>query len=144
MNKQVLQRLGIRVLISQTRLYLNRPAFVAAIKQSPAAPSRSRYGASFAATYISAQELVQLLEQLVKHRPIVARNWSVAGRTCEDRFLICKVVFLVPCLFIGSVLVSQPAKRPPRLEILLSTERADLRSQSSPLLARLPVLRSQN
>ncbi|KAK4683662.1 hypothetical protein P7C73_g6572, partial [Tremellales sp. Uapishka_1] len=72
----VIHRLGIRLLVAQTRLLLNRPSFARALKDNPSDPSHSKFGASFVALYESAQEIVQLVKQLVIYHPsLVARWW---------------------------------------------------------------------
>ncbi|KAL1412387.1 hypothetical protein Q8F55_000132 [Vanrija albida] len=71
----VLQRLGIRLLIAETRLHLNRGAFVQALKTSPLAPSQSAFSGSFVALYESAQEIVQVVKQLVLYSPALAERW---------------------------------------------------------------------
>lgn len=71
----VLQRLGIRLLIAETRLHLNRAAFVQALKTNPLAPSQSPFSGSFVALYESAQEIVQVVKQLVLYSPALAERW---------------------------------------------------------------------
>ena len=75
-NIQVIHRLNIRLLVAQTRLLLNRPFFSRALKDKPEDPSSSKFGASFVALYESAQEIVQLVKQLVIYHPsLIARWW---------------------------------------------------------------------
>lgn len=70
----VLQRFGIRLLVAQTRLYLNKPAFSRALSVDPVAPDQSSFGGSFFALYHSAQEIIHLVKQLVLYRPsLIAR-----------------------------------------------------------------------
>ncbi|ORY28500.1 fungal-specific transcription factor domain-domain-containing protein [Naematelia encephala] len=72
----VLQRFGIRLLVAQTRLHVNRPAFASALRSNPRAPSQSKYSRSFMALYESAQEIIHVVKQLVLYHPsLVARWW---------------------------------------------------------------------
>jgi hypothetical protein len=71
----VLQRFGIRLFIAEARLHLNRAAFVQALKASPAAPSHGTFAAAFVALYESAQEIVQVVKQLVLYSPALAERW---------------------------------------------------------------------
>lgn len=71
----VLQRLGIRLFISEARLHLNRGAFVQALKENSTAPSRGTFGESFIALYESAQEIVQVVKALVLFSPALAERW---------------------------------------------------------------------
>lgn len=74
-HQLVLQRLGIRLFISEARLHLNRGAFVQALKENSAAPSRGTFGESFIALYESAQEIVQVVKALVLFSPALAERW---------------------------------------------------------------------
>lgn len=75
---QIIHRFIIRLLIAQTRLLLNRPTFSKALKDSPEDPSVSKPGGtSFVALYESAQEIVQLVKQLVVYHPSLIARWSV-------------------------------------------------------------------
>jgi hypothetical protein len=71
----VLQRFGIRLFIAETRMHLNRAAFVQALKASPTAPSHGTFAAAFMALYESAQEIVQVVKQLVLYSPALAERW---------------------------------------------------------------------
>jgi len=73
----VIHRLGIRLQVAQTRLLLNRPSFARSLKDRPEDPSRSKVGASFLALYESAQEIVQLVKQLVIYHPSLIARWFV-------------------------------------------------------------------
>jgi hypothetical protein len=74
----VIHRLGIRLQVAQTRLLLNRPSFARSLKDRPEDPSRSKVGASFLALYESAQEIVQLVKQLVIYHPSLIARWYVS------------------------------------------------------------------
>ena len=63
--------------MAQTRLLLNRPSFARSLKDRPEDPSRSKVGASFLALYESAQEIVQLVKQLVIYHPSLIARWYV-------------------------------------------------------------------
>lgn len=71
----MIHRLGIRLLIAQTRLLLNRPSFTRALKDNADDPSQSKFGASFIALFESAQEIVQLVKQLVIYHPSLIARW---------------------------------------------------------------------
>ena len=73
----MIHRLGIRLQVAQTRLLLNRPSFARSLKDRPEDPSRSKVGASFLALYESAQEIVQLVKQLVIYHPSLIARWYV-------------------------------------------------------------------
>lgn len=72
---QIIHRLSIRLLVAQTRLLLNRPSFARALKDNPEDPSQSKCGGNFVALYESAQEIVQLLKQLVIYHPSLIARW---------------------------------------------------------------------
>lgn len=69
--------MGIRLLVAQTRLLLNRPSFTRTLQDKPEDPSRSKFGGSFVALYESAQEIVQLVKQLVIYHPSLVARWCV-------------------------------------------------------------------
>ncbi|KAL1413451.1 hypothetical protein Q8F55_001218 [Vanrija albida] len=72
----VLHRLGIRLMVAQTRLLLNRPFFARALKDRPDNPARSKYGESFVALYEGAEDVVNIVKQLVIYHPsLIARWW---------------------------------------------------------------------
>jgi hypothetical protein len=74
----VIHRLGIRLLVAQSRLLLNRAFFARAMKENPDDPSRAKHGASFVALYESTQEIVMLVKQLVIYHPsLIARWWVI-------------------------------------------------------------------
>lgn len=75
-RRQVIHRLGIRLLVAQCRLLLNRPAFARALKDNPEDPSGGKFGDSFVALYESAQDIVQIVKMLVIYHPsLIARFW---------------------------------------------------------------------
>ena len=62
--------------MAQSRLLLNRPSFARALGENPDDPSWGKFGDSFVGLYESAQEIVQLVRQLVIYHPsLIARWW---------------------------------------------------------------------
>jgi hypothetical protein len=73
---QVIHRLGIRLLIAQSRLLLSRPFFRKALNENPGDPEFCKHGSSFVALYESATEIIFIVKQLVMYHPsLVARWW---------------------------------------------------------------------
>lgn len=73
---QVIHRLGIRLLVAQSRLLLSRPFFRKALNENPSDPGYCKHGSSFDALYESAQEIVYIVRQLVMYHPsLIARWW---------------------------------------------------------------------
>lgn len=63
-------------MVAQTRLLLNRPFFARALKDRPDNPARSKYGDSFVALYEGAEDVVNIVKQLViSHPSLIARWW---------------------------------------------------------------------
>jgi len=57
-------------------MLLNRPLFAQALGENPRDPSFCRYGDSFVGAYESAQDIVQIVKQLVIYHPsLIARWW---------------------------------------------------------------------
>lgn len=76
-DQQVLQRFGIRLLVSQCRLHLNRLPFSRSLSLAPLAPHTSPFGQSFLTLLQSAEEIVNLVKQLVFYHPgLIARWWA--------------------------------------------------------------------
>ena len=71
----IIHRLGIRLLIAQTRLLLNRPSFARALRSNPSDPSVGKLGESFVALYESALEIVHLVKALVIYHPSLIARW---------------------------------------------------------------------
>lgn len=103
---QVIDRLGIRLLVAQTRLLLNRPFLTRALRENPNDPSFSKTGTTFVALYGSAQVIVQLVKQLVIYHPSLIVRWQVLLLLVFFVLKLPQVVLLVPCLLLGRLPVS--------------------------------------
>lgn len=71
----VIHRFGIRLLVAQTRLLLNRHWIMRAIALNPRNPRDTIFAEAFIATYESAQEVVQVVKQLVLYHPALIARW---------------------------------------------------------------------
>jgi hypothetical protein len=93
----VIHRFGIRLLVAQTRLLLNRHWIMRAIQLNAQNPYNTIVAEAFIATYESAQEVVQIVKQLVLYHPaLIARWWFFWFHAISAAVVLGAVTILAP------------------------------------------------